>query len=283
MIENILKFGSYSYKNQDFDNIADVSEFIESQKDLRKYSLTQTETLSEDKYFYGVSKFEGLTDRMRYGDEQITSKYLDKLEALNMDYETKEGISFDVEGFTYDMGAVVSGEPECCLNTGFPDVKPHLNIYIDIGYNGSVSPDTIANRGVAILQLINSLLSLGYILDIWMVHFITTSDGELYSQRIKLSTEYLTISQLAFSGTCEFFRVIAWLLTAIQKHSYSYTGDGKSMPASAVIKDMKNQGLFIPSGYTDERFNCCSQKEAIELVRQIYNDYIKSGVNNESY
>lgn len=274
MIENTLKYGSYNYKNIDFDNMAEVSEFIESQKDLRKYSLTQTQTLSENKYFYGVSKFEGLTDKMRYGDEQITSKYLDKLEALNMDYETKESISFDVEGFAYDMGAVVSGEPECCLNTGFPDVKPHLNIYIDTGYCGSVSPDIIANRGVAILQLLNSLLSMGYILDIWIIHFIRTSGGEYYSQRIKLSTEYLTIAQLAFCGTCEFFRVITWLLTAIQKNDKYYTGGGKSEPESAVIKEMKKGGLYIPSGYTDDRFNNCSQAEAISKVRQIYNDYI---------
>lgn len=283
MIENILEFGSTKYKNIDFNNMAEVSEFIESQKDIKKYALTSRSELSSQSRFYGVSQFDGLTDRMRYGDEKITAKYIDKLESLNMDYETKESISFDVEGFAYDMGAVVSGEPECCLNTGFPDVKPHINIFIDTGYNGSVSPDTIANRGVAILQLINSLMSMGYILDIWMIHFITTSGGGLYSQRIKLSTDYLTVSQLAFSGTCEFFRVITWLLTAIQMKYHDYTGQGQSMPIESVIKDMKKQGLFIPSGYTDCRFNNCSQKQAIQYVREIYNDYIKSGVNNESY
>lgn len=277
MIENTLKYGSYNYKNIDFDNMAEVADYIEKQKNLEDYSITKESELAPNSYFYGISKFDGLIDRMRFGDAKITAKYIDKLETVNMEYETYENIGFDIEGFAYDMGAVVSGEPECCLNTGFPDVKPHLNIYIDTGYCGSVNPDIIANRGVAILQLLNSLLSMGYILDIWIIHFIRTNNGQFFSQRIKLSTEYLTIAQLAFCGTCEFFRVITWLLTAIQKNDKYYTGSGKSEPEEAVIREMKKEGLYIPSGYTDSRFDTCSQSEAISLVRQIYNDYI-SGV-----
>lgn len=275
MREYKKKYGTYEYKMHDFESMSEIAQYFESIKDLSKYSLTKESTLRAKSSFYGVSKFDDIPNRLKYGDEKVTTIYLEKLKQINTEEAKQDEMKMDIEGFAYDMGAVVSGEPECCLNTGYPSIKPHLSIYIDTGYCGSVNPKIIANRGVAILQLISNLISLGYILDIWVIHYITTSDGGLYCQRVKLNTDYLTISQLAFSGTCEYFRVVTWLMTAIQKGSYSYTGSGTSEPAMDVIKELKKDGLYIPSGYTDGRFNICSLEDAQDYVVGIYNDYVK--------
>ena len=272
---------NYQYMMQDFESMTEIAMYLENIKDLSKYELTQDSLLSEEREFYGVSSYKDMHDRLKYGDSKVTSIYLDKLKSITDESEIYNEIKMDVEGYAYDMGAVVSGEPECCLNSGYPSVKPHLNIYIDTGYNGSVSPSTIANRGIAVYQLISNLLSQGYLLDIWIIHYIETSSGEYCCQRVKLSTEYLTVSQLAFGGTCEFFRVITWLLTAIQVKRHSYTGSGQSMPKSCVIDELQKTGLYIPSGYTDSRFNCCDLKQAQEYVIDIYNEYV--GGKNESY
>lgn len=275
MIEYKKRYGCTTYAMQDFTSMSEIASYLEKQPNLNDYSLTSQSRLREDAEFFGVDSFEEIPKRLKYGDEKITMMYLNKLKALKEEGEQNTGVKMDIEGFAYDMGAVVSGEPECCLNSGYPETKPHLNIYIDTGYCGGVSPDIIANRGVAILQLVSNLIAQGYLLDIWIVHYITASDGNYYCQRVKLSTEFLTISQLAFAGKCEFFRVVTWLLTAIQMQRTSYTGSGKSEPASDVIKALKKEGLYIPSGYTDRRFNDCSVKKAIEYVTEIYNDYIK--------
>ena len=259
---------------QDFDSMSEIAKYLEEVPSLNSYSMTKESKLSEDAEFYGISRFDDIPDRLKYGDQKITTMYLDKLKQLNTEGEQYTGIKMDIEGFAYDMGAVVNGEPECCLNSGYPETKPFLRIYIDTGYSCGASPDIIANRGVAILQLISNLVSQGYLLEIWVVHYIDTSDGGHYCQRVKLSTEFLTISQLAFAGKCEFFRVVTWLLTAIQMKNYSYSGSGRSQPSSEVIEELKSDGLFIPSGYTDDRFYHCDLKRAIELVTEIYNDYV---------
>ena len=278
MREYEKKYGNRTYKMQDFESMSEIANYLEDVDNLKSYSLAKSTLLSQNPEFYGTRTFEGLLDRLKFGDQQITTMYLDKLKQLKSEGEQLTTIKMDIEGFAYDMGAVVSGEPECCLNSGYPETKPHLNIYIDVGYCGGVSPETIANRGVAILQLISNLISQGYLLDIWIVHYITASDDNYYCQRVKLSTEFLTISQLAFAGKCEFFRVVAWLLTAIQMKYVGYTGSGCSQPSDSVIKELKADGLYIPSGYTDSRFNNCSLNKAIDIVTKIYNDYVNERV-----
>ena len=278
MREYEKKYGNTIYKMQDFESMSEIANYLECIDNLKNYRLTESTFLSQQQEFYGTKTFEGLLDRLKFGDQQITSIYLDKLKQLKSEGEQLTGIKMDIEGFAYDMGAVVSGEPECCLNFGCPETKPHLNIYIDIGYCGGVSPEIIANRGVAVLQLISNLISQGYILDIWIVHYISASDDNYYCQRVKLSTEFLTISQLAFAGKCEFFRVVTWLLTAIQMKYYAYTGRGCSQLSNSVLKELKADGLYIPSGYTDDRFNYCSLNEAIDIIIEIYNNYMNKVV-----
>ena len=55
---------------------------------------------------------------------------------------------------------------------------------------------------------------------------------------------------------------------------HSYTGSGCSKPNKTVIEEMKKEGLYIPSGYTDNRFNSCNLEKAIKYVTEIYNAYI---------
>lgn len=121
----------------------------------------------------------------------------------------------------------------------------------------------------------NHINDKGYILEIKIIHYINAC-GEYYGQIFNLATDYLTTSQLAFTGTCEFFRIITWLLTAIQKEEKSYTGGGCSMPTEEVIKELNKEGLYIPSGYTDSRFNDCSLEQAIDYVIEIYNNYLEA-------
>lgn len=276
MIETVKKYSDCSYKLQEFDSMNEVANYIENTPNIQKYDLTKSSYLRSERSFLGIGNFDGIISRLKQGDNKMTTMYLDKIKTLsNEDFENNENFHMDIEGVAYDMGAVVAGEPECCINTGSPKTKPYIKIFIDTGYCGDVSPDIIANRGIAVFQLITNLLAMNYIVDVQIIHFIDTY-GSKYAQTVKLSTEYLVTSQLAFGGTCEFFRVVTWLLTAIQKKEYDYTGGGRSMPSSSVIESMKKEGLYIPSGYTDTRFNHCNLKQAIEYVTQIYNEYVEA-------
>lgn len=262
------------YKIQEFNSFSEVANYLEQMPDLYEYEMTKQSTL--DKEFHGVSSFDNMLDRLRYGDKVQTQSYIDNLKDLDSYDELDVGIFRDVEGFAYDMGSVVNGEPECCLNFGSPEAKQSMNIYIDIGYCGEVDVDVINNRGYAIVKLINSLISKGYILNIYIVHYISIWGGDEYAQLFKVSTDFLTLSTLAYSGTCDFFRVISWLLTAIQMKDKSYTGDGRSKPSDKILEVIKERGnLYIPSGYTDNKLDNCSKEEAEKLVMGYYNKYVE--------
>jgi hypothetical protein len=277
MIEYVKKYGSRNYKIQDFESMNEIANYIQNTPDIDKYALTNKDYLRSESAFLGIDSFDKVLDRLRYGDDKMTTMFLNQLATLKTEEgETKDAFFMDTEGVAYDMGSVVAGEPECCINQGYPESKPYIKIFIDIGYCGGVSPKTISYRGVAVYQLITNLISRGYIVDVYFIHFIDASDGGYYAQTVKLSTDYLVTSQIAFGGTCEFFRIVTWLLTAIQKNSKHYTGNGCSMPSSEVIKSLKKDGLFIPSGYTDGRFNGCNQDEAIKYVTEIYNEYVEA-------
>lgn len=276
MIEYSKKFGSRNYKIQDFDSMNEIAEYIQNTSDIDKYELISKSYLRSESSFLGIDSFDKVLDRLRFGDDKMTTMFLDQLATLKTEEgETQNVFFMDTEGVAYDMGSVVAGEPECCINQGYPESKPYIKIFIDTGYCGGVSPKTISYRGVAVYQLITNLISRGYIVDVYFIHYIDVSGGGYYAQTVKLSTDYLVTSQIAFGGTCEFFRIVTWLLTAIQCKDKYYTGNGRSMPSKEVIESFKKEGLFIPSGYTDNRFNCCDQKQAIQYVSEIYNEYVE--------
>lgn len=274
MYETVEKYSDATYPVQNFESIQDIIQHIENTKDVEKYVMYRE--VKENPKFYGTDDFRKTIQNLRYGKDEITVHYLDTIKQLKNDNGNENtGFFMDIQGCAYDMGAVVAGEPECCINQGFPETKPHLAINIDTGYCGSTKQDSIDNRGVAIYQLITNLLARGYILDINFVHYIEchSCGYKKVCQKFKISTENIDVSKLAIMGSCEFFRAITWLLTAIQIKQPAYSGDGTSMPCSEAIEQMKKDGLFIPSGYTDERFNYCSLEEAIKYVTDIYNEY----------
>ena len=270
------RYGTDTYPVLHFENVYEITNLLEKEYDnIKKYSILKE--IEDEKGFYGTNCIEDSIKRLKYGNQKITQDYLDNIKELKRDNgEINDDFFMDIQGFAYDMGAVVAGEPECCLNQGAPKNKPYLKIYIDTGYNGSVSQETINNRGIAIYELINTLYLKGYILDINFIHYeyCYTGKGNIKQAQVyKISTENLVVSQIAFLGSCEFFRAICWLITAMQLKDKKFSGNGQSMPSQSAIKYFEENGLFIPSGYTDSAFNSCSLSEARKLVTEIYNKY----------
>ena len=104
------------YEVQVFNSMSEVADHILSTEDIEDYELTKSRTLSRD--FYGKPKsFKNLIDWLRYGQETQTEAFIDNLKDAGTSIDVNDGIFRDIEGFAYDMGSVVKGEPECCLNT----------------------------------------------------------------------------------------------------------------------------------------------------------------------
>ena len=263
------------YKMQEFNSFCEVAEYLEQIPDLYEYEMTDSRRLEKD--FHGISSFDKVFDRLRYGDKVQTENFINELKDLDSFEELDCGIFRDVEGFAYDMGSVVNGEPECCLNFGSPEPKRSMNIYIDLGYTGWTDAETINNRGYALVKLINTLISKGYILNVYMVRYATLWGDGKYAQLVRVPTEFLTMSVVAYSCTCDFYRVVTWLLTAIHANDKGYTGQSSAQASDEIIESIRQRGdMYIGGGFTDYRFGHCSKEEAEEIVMEYYNDFLES-------
>lgn len=276
------EYEDYGYKIQEFDSLSEVASYLEEIPNLKDYVLTQSKHLKSNPKFYGITNFDDVFDRLRYGDKVQTENFINNLKDLESYDDLDVGIFRDIEGFAYDMGSVVNGEPECCLNFGSPEAKPSLKMYIDIAYCWRASVEDINNRGLAIVKLINTLIAKGYILDVYLLHHVEVHEWcepeEYFAQQIKIDTNFLTLANIAYAGTCDFFRVVCLLLTAILKKDKKYHGDdSKSNASDDFVKNIKARGdLYIPSGYGDDELYDCSKEKAEELVIGYYEDYVKS-------
>ena len=265
------------YSIREFDSLCEVANFLEHTPDLYKYTMTQRDTLNRENDFFGVTSFDGILDRVRYGDKTQTENFINELKDLDSYDELDTGIFRDVEGFAYDMGSVVNGEPECCLNFGSPEEKRTLTIYVDLAYAGIASSKDINNRGFAIVKLINTLIAKGYILNLYVFEHSVTDDGGKYVEQIKIDTSTLAISNIAYVCKCEFFRVVTWLLTAIHMKDKRYHGDSTAdVPNPYIDGIRKRGGLYIAGGYGDHRLYHCHKEEAEEIIMEYYNKFVES-------
>ena len=264
------------YEVMSFSSMSEVASFIKNTPDIRDYSLTKKGTLGSP--FYGCKSYEEFMDGLLYGNESTTEEYINNLKNVEVYTDVNEGIFRDTEGFAYDMGSVVEGEPECCINSGAPVPRPTIKVYIDIGYSGSAEPKSINNRGYAIVKLLSTLVAQGVILDVSFIHFIRTSGikKRYCAQTYKIDPGCLSLASIGFAGTTAFYRVVSWLVTAIQNNAKDYEGDGTSSPSQEVVDALKKEGaLYIPAGYKDSRFNHCDKEEAEDIVTEIYNLWLK--------
>lgn len=73
----------------------------------------------------------------------------------------KETYNWDTTGLYFDIGAVVSGVPECWLDTVLEPSQHCVSICASIGFNRGIEADAIMRRGAAICALIDALENSG--------------------------------------------------------------------------------------------------------------------------
>lgn len=237
----------------------------------------------------GASYDESMT-RLLYGNKEYTEKFIDGLKELNRETDVNINIFRDLEGFAYDMGAVVQGEPECCLNVGSPKEKPTIKIRIGYSFSGSISPTVLKNRGVAITNLIYTLMTKGYIIDLGIGEvFIPDYNFAIKGQSlnnsaisVNIPTENLCIGTVAMYNSVEFFRVLMILTHSMLLDKPKMPGWGTgTRNSSDIIEAFGNDCFFIPAGYYDSRMESLHElDDANEYITKLFNDYCtKQNIN----
>ena len=267
-----------------FDNNVDLYNYIQSRiKEKGESYWSHIKDCTGGRWYGGVN-YEQAMNNLLFGNKDTTAKFLDELSETKQEVDTPTSVFIDSEGFAYDMGAVVSGEPECCLNSGAPESKKTINIGIDYSYCCGNSADVLRCRGIAIVNLINTLLAKGYIVNIKMVEVYKprnefgSSKNLLYSvSDITIPTENLCIGTVGFYCSVEFFRVIMILTQSMLTEQPNHAGLGRgSSNSSDFLKFFGDDLFFIPGGYVDSKAEKLdTQEKADKFVANLFNEYCK--------
>lgn len=274
----VKQYKEYGYNVIEFDSLLTHAEYLKPYIEGGGYRVPKE--MKSEPYFYGKKTIEKVSDEMKYGDNTATAKLLDDIkQSGNNESDSNTGVFMDIEGVAFDMGSVISGEPECCVAMDSPDVKPLIKVMIDLGYNGDASANVINYRAVGIVNLINTLQAQGNILEVYVVRYATISSGNgKYAQKVKIDTNNLCISQLACASSVGYYRGACWLTTAIEMGNKSYSGESKSDISSEMKSNLRKDGYFyIGGGYSDNHmYRLRSGEDATDYIKKLYNDFLSN-------
>ena len=266
-----------------FDSNIDLYNYIQSRVKEKGESYWEHIKDCDGGSWYGGVDYNQAMNNLVFGNKEVTEKFLDGLNDSKKEVDTPTSVFMDIEGFAYDMGAVVSGEPECCLNSGAPEGKKTINICIDYSYHCGNGADVLRYRGVAIVNLVNTLMAKGYIVNLRMVEVYKprnrfSKDGVDCFQSVScvnISTENLCIGTVGFYCSVEFFRVIMILTHSMLTEQNKLAGIGKGTYNRDDFYEYFGDDCFlIPGGYVcAEAESLTSQEKADEFITRIFNVY----------
>lgn len=215
---------------------------------------------------------------LRYGNPNYTKQFLEGLNEIAYTGDDDRATFMDVEGFCYDMGAVVSGEPECCLNMVMPEANRQVTVYVGHTYPGYVNADHIRNRGIAIANLLTTLLTKNYFVDLKFLANRNYRDIEM-CHIYNVSCKSICAAELAFYCTPEFFRMITLTLDGMTSGDKDKSGQCTSYARKATKEMMIRQNAFyIPSSYDDKEAEKLDTAQLADAyVKKLWNEYQRLG------
>ncbi len=250
-----------------FNSVAELAEYIENDP----YNI------EPHKDWYGCD-FDTAIRLAKYGDPELADKLDAKVEGIEklLDSEGVEIIR-DVTGEFFDIGTVLSGEPECWWREDIQPQRDTIRIEANISVMGSVDNDVIMNRGGAIVALCDSLCNAGYGVDLHMYSASQMPNGDHFYVEIGCPTKPLDIDAAAFT-TCHpaSFRRLVFGLR--MKH-YNNKYDGGSTTSKSKLdypESIDFQG--IGGGASGKWFKDVesAEKHVVKMIDK-YNEASKTG------
>lgn len=187
-------------------------ESFDSFGDFVSYAKQNTEPLSSNKEeknnWSGTKSLKKACDLAHNGWDEVRPE----VDAILNDLESRIAMTigdrfvtnFGVTGAVVDMGRFMSGEPECMQDfmlepeAGMGKV---VKVLIAGVTSAGVSPQSIMDRGCAVLALVDTLHKLGVGIELWWESCVEGNDKKAYSSAVKLhdSSEMLDINAVMFA------------------------------------------------------------------------------------
>lgn len=260
-----------------FSDIMDVAKFIDENRHKQNWRVCRKESSDWD----NNCDFDKAYNQMVYG-YKYSQKLMDNLSDFrDADELGLGGLSMDVEGSAYDMGAVVQGVPECCIADTAVEEKKHLRLVASVGFNSGMESEYIVNRGVAIADLAGSLMLKGYIVDLDFLMQYNPNAGYLPSVVffVRVPQSAICASTIAFLTSSQFLRKICiGVSDFILEHDVN--GSATGFKSDKVLEWCKDKSLYFEDGYDIDdnsqiREMYATPEKSRETVKGIYEEWVK--------
>lgn len=114
--------------------------------------------------------------------QPVEPEALEIRDSLTTSVETirEQAFAWDVAGDAVDVGAFMSGEPECMLTTQEQEVqaKKTVNIVYYFDASGSVPAEYLRMQGIAMMALVDAIQNTGqYVINFWFCNSTTPFFG----------------------------------------------------------------------------------------------------------
>ena len=279
-------FKDWNVKVARFNGMADLYDFInenESKKDWA--TISRCETRSD---WSGNKTYKEAKEQIIYGDEDCTQYFINGLKTINEDCDKNSGIGFDVEGSCYDMGAVIEGVPECCIKQDVLTKRKFIKIVVTTNFSWRVDADYIKNRGIAIFNLINTLIMQGYIVELSFIgcftHYYSDNKGADCGDTDRNALMIIDIpdcqnciSTIAYLCSVQFFRVIEILVADMITGDSGCDGSNTGHKGYELKKKLESgEYLYFPDGYDNSDFSGSRYntiENATKEVVKVFNEY----------
>jgi len=182
---------------REFTSISDMMEFS------RPNELPDhVDSKSGSQRFTGTKSLEEAVKLAEEGWTDGTTAMLEKLaQVKSHTTESVKGYRWDVTGDIFDVGAVLSGEPECWLH---PEPTPDRRVFkicVNMTASADISKEKIMIRGAAVMGLVDKLQEIPEnIIELTLFHGV--SDCPPYNQSIyflQLGTTPLPMNEVSFA------------------------------------------------------------------------------------
>ena len=261
-----------SIKYLDFDNIQEQKEYISEPVKTQKWETTKEIEVGN---FYGKHTLAETMQGCDYGFQADTQKFIENLKETTNEDIGGENVYMDIEGFAYDMGAVVAGEPECCINFNTGGMNKTIKILVDIGFHSGTSADEIYNRSYALINLINTLINKKYIIELKFFNYNVQHDMSTIVTT-KVNVDNLSLATIAFMSSPEFFRQVTWITRDELRNKESEPSRGKT-EVNDILKNYIKQedALLIKGSFMNKNFEreYRTKEQAEKTITNLFNEY----------
>ena len=224
-----------------------------------------------------------LISKLDVGTNKYDKYVFDNLKEPKLEDDENSGFSMSNEGFAYDMGSVIEGNPECCIAQKALSPRKYIKIVLEHFSTWQASSGDLANKAVAVANLINSLLAKGYIVDVKLVTLQYEDDNRkkdwndyITDFSIDIPTNALNLQKLVYMFSSEFYRGISFLYIAIiANRPGACNGRSVKNDREEVVREYAKKNVcYIPGIYSDHsRYSTIER--ANERILDHWNNFLR--------